>query len=436
MPIKMQEDITQVDIKSRELSVDRLNDKPNARAWRNEPGQIVSGATTGLLAWMKRTNFGAALTVDEVAAEIGAGLRELIGAHAAVVLARDISSDELEILAATDLSYDMLVNHNGEPPRFSARSWIALLPEEPFFFAEATPHLQVFIGELWDFVQQKFGMQESVAPVTPTVPLMPHSLPGTPHLSGINMPPLVIPLRSRNGEDGGEVIGLALLWVTTEDGMVPVTQQPVLAAVADQAGGWLAGAMRLERVGTSYRNLSRVFANAIDAKDTHRSGHAQAVSYYASLIGRAMGLSEPEIERIEFAGLLHDLGKIMVPDAILQKQGRLTDEELEIVRSSLITGAEWLREVGGLEEVSDIVRHQGEHYNGSGYPDGLRGDDIPLGARILAVALRFTVMTKPRANRRAMSVVSGALESLAQEAGVSLDPAAVNAFMTAMGRTL
>jgi HD-GYP domain-containing protein (c-di-GMP phosphodiesterase class II) len=92
--------------------------------------------------------------------------------------------------------------------------------------------------------------------------------------------------------------------------------------------------------------------------------------------------------------------------------------------------------VDGLQEIALMVRHQGERYDGGGYPDGLNGEAIPLGARILAVALRFSAMTKPRAHRRAMSVVGGALEALAQEAGASLDPRVVNAFLATMGRTL
>jgi putative nucleotidyltransferase with HDIG domain len=263
-------------------------------------------------------------------------------------------------------------------------------------------------------------------------------------LNSGEVPNLVIPLRNTSSErsdsnstdNSSSLSGLALLWIATPQGTVSNAIKPALHAAAIQAGGWLAGAMRMERVGASYRNLGAVFANAIDAKDANRTGHSKAVSYYAATVARGMNLPEHEVERVEFAGLLHDIGKISVPDSILKKETPLTVDELEIIRHATVSGAEWLREVDGLQEIALMVRHQGERYDGGGYPDGLTGDAIPLGARILAVALRFSAMTKPRAHRRAMSVVGGALESLAQEAGASLDPRVVNAFLATMGRTL
>jgi HD-GYP domain-containing protein (c-di-GMP phosphodiesterase class II) len=147
-----------------------------------------------------------------------------------------------------------------------------------------------------------------------------------------------------------------------------------------------------------------------------------------------MGLSDSEIERVEFAGLLHDIGKIGVPDTILQKDEALTETEIEVIRASALAGAEWLAAIEGLDEVATMVRHQSERYDGTGYPDRLSGEAIPLGSRILAVAIRFSAMTKPRADRRALSVVGGALEFLAYQAGSALDPRVVKTFLAAMGR--
>jgi HD-GYP domain-containing protein (c-di-GMP phosphodiesterase class II) len=100
----------------------------------------------------------------------------------------------------------------------------------------------------------------------------------------------------------------------------------------------------------------------------------------------------------------------------------------------LISGASLVREIPGFEIIADVVRHQGERWDGTGSPDGLLHDEIPLGARILAVALRFAAMTRPRADRPALSVVGGALEFLAYEAGIALDPAVVRTFLGLMGR--
>lgn len=421
----------------------------SASGWRNEPGQVVSEVTTRLLGWMRRASLGAAQTPEEVADEIRIGLGEMTGAHSVLVMGRQMPADDLLLLSAPDESFAPLMNDFAET-RFGGRGLLSVLPIEPFFLASASPQLQVLVGELWDSTQEARslarGSHNDAEPV--------HEKVSGSVFSGVSLggaasaetatirpeiavpPDLVAPLRSLSTEGYGEISGLVLFWLETEDGLLPSSLQPALEAAAHQAGGWLAGAMRVERLGTSYRNLGAVFANAIDAKDANRTGHSKAVAYYAATIARGLGLPEHEVERIEFAGLLHDIGKVSVPDAILKKNAPLTMDELEIIRASTVTGAEWLREVDGLEEVAAMVRHQGERFDGGGYPDGLSDEAIPLGARILAVALRFSAMTKPRANRRAMSVVGGALEALAGDSGSSLDPRVVNAFMTTMGRTL
>jgi putative nucleotidyltransferase with HDIG domain len=330
-----------------------------------------------------------------------------------------------------------------EPPRFFTRALLAVLPAEPFFLFDAPPPVQVLIGDLWDSIRDTASLARSNTPESAVQKDGADALVLSPLSSG-EAPNLIIPLRNTSSErpngvmggNSGSLSGLALLWVASEDGTISNAIKPALHSAAIQGGGWLAGAMRIERVGSSYRNLGAVFANAIDAKDSNRSGHSKAVSYYASTVARGMGLPEHEVERVEFAGLLHDIGKISVPDSILRKVSPLIVDELQIIRHATVAGAEWLREVDGLQEIALMVRHQGERYDGGGYPDGLTGEAIPLGARILAVALRFSVMTKPRAHRRAMSVVGGALEALAQEAGASLDPRVVNAFLATMGRTL
>ena len=256
------------------------------------------------------------------------------------------------------------------------------------------------------------------------------------------MPQLLVPLRyGRSAQHDSaestvqqpEVAGVALLWTS---GALPSFLKPALAGAASQAGCWLAQSMAMDRVADSYRTLGLVFANAIDAKDQHRIGHSRDVAYYAAVIARALQLPDYDVERIEFAGLLHDIGKIAVPDSILKKDSALSPDEMEVIRQSTVNGAEWIAGVDGLQEVALIIRHQNERYDGGGAPDGLSGQSIPLGARVLAVATRFSAMTKPRPDRRALSVVGGALEVLASESGTSLDPRVVNTFLTTMGRTL
>ena len=190
----------------------------------------------------------------------------------------------------------------------------------------------------------------------------------------------------------------------------------------------------LQREWSTLRQLCEVFGRAADARDGRREGHSRDAAMYAALIAREMQLSPRESEDIEWAALLHGIGKIAVPDAILQKPTPLTHDELALVREAAAAGAAWLMEVVDLKPVALLVRHQGERWDGEGFPDGQRGEEIPLGARVLAVALRFAALTRPRADRPALSVVSGAVEFVAYEAGSALDPAVVRAFLAAIGR--
>jgi HD-GYP domain-containing protein (c-di-GMP phosphodiesterase class II) len=446
-----------------------------AHGWRYEPDQVVSPVTRRLLAWMKWVRLDAASDIEEVGRDIAAGLAALTEASAVVVLARQWPAEKLSPLAGVravpieatnsgmpaSTAFDMWTFDADAQTPFVAQPLLSVLPAEPFWPAEAPAHLQIFAGEIIDYVAALHPLREGVPaePVaTPTGPILesenvaaditpppndmaevmagPVSENSDVATHSTSGQPLLVPLRGLQQSGAAPIAGLALVWLYSEDGLVSSLLQAPLEVAALQAGGWLSGALRTERLGRSYRELAEVCANAIDGRDAKRMGHSGAVAYYCGLIARSLGLSETDIERIEFAGLLHDIGKVAVPDAILQKNAPLTLDELETVRSSTITGADWISGVEGLEQVSAIVRSQAERWDGSGFPDGLQGTDIPQGARILAVALRFSAMTKPRADRAAMSVVTGAFEVLANEAGRSLDPEVVRAFLASMGRSM
>jgi response regulator RpfG family c-di-GMP phosphodiesterase len=231
-------------------------------------------------------------------------------------------------------------------------------------------------------------------------------------------------------------VGIALFWIDSEDGRLSDDWQPVFEMAGLQAGTFLTMAARAERLNRSFRQFAETLSNAVDSREGGRDGYAEGVAYYAGLTARKMGLDEGEAQKIEFAALLHGLGRLSIPEAVLQKDSPLSDEELESVRASTSTGANWIAGIDGLEEVALLVRHQGEKFDGSGLPAGLSGEDIPLGSRILAVAARFAAMTAPRADRKALSVVGGAMEGMAQESGAALDPRVVEAFLRAMGRSL
>ena len=247
-------------------------------------------------------------------------------------------------------------------------------------------------------------------------------------------PSLLLPLHDLPGANGDNALcGLVALWLHDEDSILAGSQRDLVQAALVQAADWLANAQRMERLGRSYRDLAHAMARAIDERDNGRVNRSSSVAYLCGLIGQALDLDDMTIERLEFAGLLHAAGRIALPDKILHKRGPLKVSEREAVRQALHTGAIWFEEVDGLEEVAKMIRHQNERFDGSGYPDGLKGEAIPLGSRILAIALRFAAMTQPRAQRSALPLVGGAFQNLRSEAGNALDPQIVVAFFRAMG---
>lgn len=172
-------------------------------------------------------------------------------------------------------------------------------------------------------------------------------------------------------------------------------------------------------------------AAAVDAKDRYTSGHSERVANYATAIAEQMGLSKDMQDTLRVAGLLHDLGKIGVPDAILNKSGRLTQEEREVINRHPTVGGDILKRSPHLDRVLPGVVFHHERYDGAGYPDGLAGDGIPLIARVLAVADSFDAMTSERPYRKAMPVES-ALRELKNNAGTQFAPDVVEAFLYTM----
>ncbi len=168
-------------------------------------------------------------------------------------------------------------------------------------------------------------------------------------------------------------------------------------------------------------------SQAIDAKDGYTRGHADRVSRVAGAIARELGLPESGIEQIELAGMLHDIGKIGVEDRILMKPARLDDDEQDAMQRHPIYGASILEPSKQLRPLVPIVLHHHEHYDGSGYPEGLVGEEIPIASRILLVADAYEAMTSDRIYRKAIGH-EGALQQLNKYKGVQFDPKVVRAF--------
>lgn len=151
----------------------------------------------------------------------------------------------------------------------------------------------------------------------------------------------------------------------------------------------------------NYHEIIECIACALDAKDPYTAGHSQRVSDMALKVSRLIGLREEDVEKVHIAAHLHDIGKIGVPDAVLKKEGKLTDEEWEAMRRHPSIGAEILGKSHHLRELSDIVLMHHERYDGKGYPTGKAGAEIPVGARIIAICDSIDAMTSNRCYRNA-----------------------------------
>jgi putative nucleotidyltransferase with HDIG domain len=172
-------------------------------------------------------------------------------------------------------------------------------------------------------------------------------------------------------------------------------------------------------------------AFAIDAKDHYTQGHSQKVSAYAALIAEAMGMNELEIEEIRLGGVLHDIGKVAIPENILNKSGPLNPDEWDTMKSHVIFGAKILEPLTPLARIREMVLHHHEYFDGSGYPDGLAGKQIPLGSRIIAVADAYDTITSDRTYKKARAAEE-ALAELERCANAQFDGSIVELFVRTM----
>lgn len=170
-------------------------------------------------------------------------------------------------------------------------------------------------------------------------------------------------------------------------------------------------------------------SNVLDSRDTYTEGHSYRVSNIARLIGSKMNLSRLELDHLYQAGLLHDIGKIGIPDKILKKEGRLDEKEYaEIKRHSLIAHS-IMKEIDAFKEIRLAIRHHHEWYDGGGYPDGLQGGEIPLYSRIISVADTLDALTSRRSYNRRKSIPE-ALEIIQAQAGTQFDPEIVDVVLS------
>jgi putative nucleotidyltransferase with HDIG domain len=181
-------------------------------------------------------------------------------------------------------------------------------------------------------------------------------------------------------------------------------------------------------------NFEMVMAlsSALDARDKYTAGHSRRVMEYATGIAKHIKLPEKDIDRLKISALLHDIGKIGVPDAILHKESKISDKEFAVIKKHPEIGANILKAVGTFKDLVPIVYHHHERFDGMGYPNGIYGEQIPLYARIIAIADSFDAITSTRPYRKALHV-ENALMEIELNGGKQFDPSISDIFIARFG---
>ncbi len=205
----------------------------------------------------------------------------------------------------------------------------------------------------------------------------------------------------------------------------------LVSTVADQVGSALRSATLYEQLERAYLGTAEALAAALEAKDSYTADHSKAIVEHALAVGRRLGLSEPELRTLRYGAIFHDIGKIAIPEAILDKHGALTDEERAIIERHTVVGERILSSIEFLRDVLPLVRHEHERFDGSGYPDGLAGEEIPLGSRIIFVCDAYDAMITDRPYRAALGEEE-AREQLSANAGTQFDPRVVGALLATL----
>jgi putative nucleotidyltransferase with HDIG domain len=201
----------------------------------------------------------------------------------------------------------------------------------------------------------------------------------------------------------------------------------IINVLASQASISIENVKLYQNLRDNYLKTVRGFALAVEAKDRYTHGHSENVMKYAIVLAKKLGLSETELEHVKYAGLLHDIGKIGVSELILNKPGRLTPVEFDEIKKHPSLGANIISDVPFLQPLVPMILHHHEFYNGNGYPYGIKGEQIPLGARILSVVDAYEAMTSDRPYRKSLSQ-QAALEILLSGKGKQFDPYFVDVF--------
>ncbi|MDF2613377.1 MAG: putative domain HDIG-containing protein [Clostridia bacterium] len=239
---------------------------------------------------------------------------------------------------------------------------------------------------------------------------------------------LTLPIKSKN-----KVIGVLQFINKQGGGEFTKEDEELIQMLIDfQVVSNLEKSQLYERLRQTFVDSIESMASAIDAKDIYTQGHCRRVSENAFKIGRCIGLNPNELEALKYAGILHDIGKIGIKDAILNKQGPLDDDEFQIMKTHPVVGDTILRQISTLEQsIRDAARYHHERYDGMGYYEGLKGEQIPLFARILAIADTYDAITTDRPYRKGLAK-EVALEEIRNGEGTQFDPELAEVFIRLM----
>jgi len=227
----------------------------------------------------------------------------------------------------------------------------------------------------------------------------------------------------------GDIFG-ALQTINKKSGSFDNEDMEILCALANQVAVAIENSNLYQELKDTFYGTAQALAETVEKRDPYTGGHTKRVMNYSLAIGRILGLDKAELENLKLSAILHDIGKIGIRDNVLLKEGRLEPGEFKAMCMHPEYGSEILSHVKQLKDVIPGMRGHHEKYDGTGYPDGLKGSEIPLPARIIAIADTFDAMTTDRPYRKARTA-DEALDELKKYAGKQFDPSAVNAFLKA-----
>ena len=227
----------------------------------------------------------------------------------------------------------------------------------------------------------------------------------------------------------GDAMGILCVGRSAENGAFLPDEKALLLGYAQTTAVALQKILLREHLERNLIDTISSFVIALESKDPYLKGHSARVSLYSGELATVMGVAPADVVLMSRAGMLHDLGKLVIMDNILRKPRQLTEEEFELIRTHPVVGDKILKPLRFLACEAKAVRHHHERYDGKGYPDGLKGDDIPLIARVVTVADAFDAMTSDRPYRSKRPLAT-AMEEIVRGAGTQFDPVAADAFST------